>query len=187
MVKKVRAEWKKPEFWRNLFLYFWVFSLVGHIGEIGWANIGNWVGFRQTPASTIPLFAIAVPYGLGAIALRLLLYPSVKKKKINLVTIFVLGALITTAIEFVCAALVVLFAGHPLFWDYSDRPLNLWGFVCLGNSLAFGVGSVVALKWIFPYAEKWLERLRARYLNIAFWILFIGYILSQIWIRIIKS
>ena len=182
-VNPAHQNWRWPQFWRNLFLYFWCFSFIGHIAEIFWALFGNWVGFRETPASTIPLFAIAVPYGFGAVLLLLVLYPRVKKKQINLVVAFVLGALITTIIELICSLSLVVFMGSNPFWDYSGRFLNLYGHVCLMNSIMFGLGAVVMLKWVFPWTERILVRIRARYVNVFFWILFVGYILSQIDVR----
>jgi uncharacterized membrane protein len=185
--QKPSPTWRQPEFWRNLFLYFWIFSLVGHIIEIIWALLGNATGLREVPASTIPLFSIAVPYGLGAVALRLLLYPLVQKRKINLAATFALSALLTTAIEFICAALMVAFTGHLAFWNYSDRFLNLWGYICLGNSLLFGLGSTVALKWVFPWFDRLLAKIPKKWLGVGTLILFIAYVLSQIYLRIIKS
>ncbi|MCL2174077.1 putative ABC transporter permease [Candidatus Saccharibacteria bacterium] len=183
----VELSWRQPQFWRNLFFYLWGFSFLGHVAEIFWALLGNAFGWRETPASTIPLFAIAAPYGLGAVALLLLLYPLVQKKRIGPVVAFAASVLITTVIEFLCAMLLVAIFGHNSFWDYSGRFMNLGGYVCLGNSLMFGLGSVVMLWWIFPGVEKILGRVRERYLNIIFWVLFIGYILSQIYIRILKD
>ncbi|MCL2280863.1 putative ABC transporter permease [Candidatus Saccharibacteria bacterium] len=185
VLKNPNQDWRRPQFWRNLFLYFWGFSFVGHIVEVFWALFGNAVGLRSVPASTIPLFSIAVPYGLGAVALFLLLYPLAKKKRIGPVMIFIAGALVTTTIEFTCAALLVAFTGHNYFWNYSDRFMNLYGYICLGNSLLFGLGSVVIVWWIFPMLEKILKCTKERYINIIFWILFIGYILSQIYLRIL--
>jgi uncharacterized membrane protein len=185
--RETRPHWQTLVFWRDLFLYFWIFSLVGHIIEIIWALLGNATGLREVPASTIPLFAIAVPYGLGAAALRLLLYPLVQKKKINLAATFILSALLTTAIEFVCAALMVAFTGHLAFWNYSDRFLNLWGYICFTNSLLFGLGSTIALKWVFPWFDRLLAKIPKKWLNLGALILFIAYILSQIYLRIIKS
>jgi len=187
ITQETRPSWRQPQFWRNLFLYFWCFSLLGHIIEILLAPLSNLIGLRPTPASTIPLFSIAIPYGLGAVALLLLLYPLVQKKRINIIVAFIASALITTVIEFICAGLLVVFTGHNYFWDYSNRFMNLYGFVCLGNSLMFGLGSVITLWWIFPWTEKVLTRVREHYINIAFWILFIGYILSQIYFRLIKG
>lgn len=177
-------EWRRPQFWRNLFLYFWGFSFIGHVLEIPWAMLGNALGLRASPASTIPLFSIAAPYGLGAVMLYLLLFPLVKKKRIGIVRMFIFGALITTMMEFISAALVAAFVGYNPFWNYSGRIFNLYGWVCLTNSLLFGVGSVVLLRWVFPFTERILGRIKPLYLNIAFWVLFIGYALWQICFRI---
>jgi len=135
----------------------------------------------------MPLFAIAIPYGLGAVALLLLLYPLVQKKRIGFVATFFLSAIITATVEFLCAALIVAVVGHNDYWDYSSQPFNLLGYTCLETSLLFGVGSVIMLWLVFPWTEKLLTRIRERHINIAFWLLFIGYILSQIYIRIIKN
>ncbi|MDR1969780.1 MAG: putative ABC transporter permease, partial [Candidatus Nomurabacteria bacterium] len=99
----------------------------------------------------------------------------------------VVGTLVATIVELVCALLLVAFTGHNYFWDYSNRFMNLNGYICLGNSVIFGLGSVAALWWAFPMTEKVLTRVRERYINIAFWILFVGYILSQIYIRLVKG
>jgi uncharacterized membrane protein len=184
---KSHRDWRRPQFWRNLFLYFWVFSLVGHIVEIIFAILSHLAGVRVVPIDTIPIVALAVPYGLGAVVLLVFLYPWFQKKRINLFVAFVLGAFLTTVVEFICAALLVIFVGHNPFWNYSHRFANLFGFVCLGNSLMFGLAAIIALKWVFPFTEKLLDSIKPRCLNVAFWILFVGYILSQIYLRIIRG
>jgi uncharacterized membrane protein len=171
----------KLQFGRNLFLYFWFFSLVGHILELIWGLIQVAAGSRTWESfTTIPIIAVAVPYGLGAVALLLTLYPLIRKKKLNLVWIFVLGMLITTTIEFICAVGVVLIFGSNPFWNYSKEPFNLFGYVCLGNALLFGIGATILLRYVFPLTEKLLRKIKDNYLNIAFWVLFIGYIATQI-------
>jgi uncharacterized membrane protein len=180
--------WRSSEFWRNLFLYFWVFSFIGHIVELVWGLFEVAIGTRSWPSyQTIPLVAVAVPYGLGAVALRLIIYPLVRAKRVGLVATFLSGAIVTTTVEFICATLVVLFTGHNYFWNYSDRFANLFGYVCLENAILFGIGATIALKWVFPYTEKLLKTVPRRWLNITFWILFIGYILSQIYLRLIRG
>ncbi len=173
--------WRKVGFWRDLFLYFWLFSLVGHVIELAWALLGTLFTIKSAGHfASIPIFAIAAPYGLGAVALLLFIYPMVKRKKLGLVSAYVVSVAITTVIEFVSALLVVLVLGSNPFWDYSDRLLNLFGFVCLGNSLLFGIISVVAIKWLFPWSEKWRAGISENYLNIAFWILFPSYVVVQL-------
>lgn len=174
-------EWHRPKFWRDMFLYYWIFSLIGHIIEIIWALFGELIGLRITPTfDTIPVFAVAAPYGLGAVVLLIFIYPLVKQKKLGIVGAYFMSVFITTLIEFVCAALIVLFVGHNSFWDYSDRFMNLFGFVCLGNSLLFGVISIFSLWVLFPWTEKLRHKVSEFYLNLAFWILFVGYILVQV-------
>jgi uncharacterized membrane protein len=181
VVSLYNKELAKPHFWRDMFLYFWIFSLIGHIVEIAWAVFGMIFGLTFTPVlSTIPIFAIAAPYGLGAVALLILVYPMVKYKKISFGWSYWLSVMIATVIEFVSAVLLVIFMGHNYFWDYSDRFMNLFGFVCLGNSLLFGVISVMALWLLFPRTEKLRQKISEQYLNISFWILFVGYVLVQI-------
>lgn len=179
-------DWRHPQFWRNLFLYFWGFSLVGHVVEVFWALLGNLTGLRGSLANTIPPFAVAAPYGLGVVALYLVLYPWVQQKRPSLAAVFVAGALLTAAIELICALAIVAVLGYNPFWNYSHRFLNLGGWICLSNSLLFGAGSVVILRWALPWAEKVLARIRPLYLNIGFWILFVGYILVEIYIRLIR-
>jgi len=180
MKKKVTPPYRTWRFWRNLFLWFWVFSLVGHLGELVWGLLRVAAGSRSWESFlTIPLFAVAMPYGLGAVALKLTLAPLMKRKP-NLAIIFLASMVLMTAIEFVCAAVAVALFGRNFFWDYSDQPFNLFGWICLRNSLVFGVGATVALKWVFPWCEKLLARIKARYLDLAFWLLFPSYVLVQI-------
>jgi len=171
----------KVSFWRDMFLYFWFFSLIGHIVELIWGILGVAIGFKTWEAFlTIPIFAVAIPYGFGAVALLLTLYPLFRNKKINVATAFVLSALITTAIEFICALGAVLIFGSNPFWDYSNYSFNLFGFICLQNSLLFGLGSLVMLRYLFPLSEKILQRVKGKYVWVTFWILFVGYIAVQI-------
>ena len=173
--------WRQMRFWRDLFLYFWFFSLLGHIIELAWALSGILFTIKSAGHfASIPIFAIAAPYGLGAVALLLFVYPLVKRKKLGIISAYVVSVVITTAIEFISALLVVMVLGSNPFWDYSDRPMNLFGFVCLGNSLLFGVISVVAIKWLFPWTEKWRTIISEKYLDVAFWVLFPSYLIVQL-------
>ena len=173
--------WRQMKFWRDTFLYFWFFSLIGHIVELVWAILGIMFTVKSAGhLATIPIFAIAAPYGLGALALLLLIYPLVKRQKLGLVSAYFLSLAITTVIEFISALLVVLVLGSNPFWDYSNRFMNLFGFVCLGNSLLFGVISVISIKWLFPWTEEWRSKINERYLNLAFWVLLPSYLLVQV-------
>jgi len=180
-----KMRWTTFASWRDAFLLFWVFSLVGHILEFAWASIPFAISGMSSHITKIPLIAIAAPYGLGALALIWTVYPLLAKGKIGVFWVFVLSAVIATAVEFICAAIIVLWLGHNPFWNYSGEPFNLFGFVCLRNAIAFGVVSVPMLYWVFPYCNNLLRKITVRWrsqLNASFWVLAISYFAIQIWV-----
>lgn len=180
-VALVAKNWRQPIFWRDIFLYFWIFSLVGHIIELIWGLIGYGFDLSAAPRiETIPIIAVAAPYGIGAVALLVFVYPFVKKEKLGVLPTYILSVLITTAVEFISALLLKIAMGNNPFWDYSERFMNLFGFVCLTNSLAFGIGALVMLYVMFPWLENWRQKINQRYLNIAAAILFPSYVAVQI-------
>ncbi|MDR1197038.1 MAG: putative ABC transporter permease, partial [Candidatus Nomurabacteria bacterium] len=173
-------------FWRDSFLYFWIFSLIGHFLEYPWIWLMNLFG---EGLSYPPLFVIAAPYGFGVLGILWFIYPIFRNRKIGIVSAYIYGVLICTAIEFVCALVVFLTYGHNPFWDYSAEvitilgttiPLNLFGFVCLKNSLAFGVVSLVVLYFLFPFTDNLMKALGQRKLNVIFWVIFTAYMLVHI-------
>lgn len=165
---------RKWAFWRDSFIIFWVFSFLGHWIEFAWMWPG--VAFGGNEPSYPPLFAIAIPYGLGVLAMLWFVYPLLVRKKIGAFGAFVMSALVCTAVEFVCAAITYSVHGNNVYWDYSDEFMNLFGFVCLRNSLAFGVAALLVLYGLFPLVDKAMKKLGRVKLNVIFWVLFIGYL-----------
>jgi uncharacterized membrane protein len=174
-------EWRSWRFWRNSFIYFWVFSFVGHLAEYLWYFV---VGYLD-PATgldpaNLPFFVLAAPYGFGVIGILWFILPIIRKRHIGVVKVFVLSTLITTVIEFICALMLVVAMGHNPYWDYSRDFLNLFGFTCLRNSIAFGFASLAFIYFVFPFTDRLAKRLSPRFLNVVFWVLFVSYILAQI-------
>lgn len=175
--------WRSWKFWRNTFLIYWIFSAVGHVLEIFWVNMPLLVG--QPPTNVLPTFVVAAPYGFGALGLIWVIYPIVKKKKANAGTVFLLSCILGGVVEFICAAAIVLYTPDHTnpYWDYSDQPFNLFGFVCLKNCLAFGLASVPGLYWGFPIVNNFINWLDARWrkiLNVGTWVLFVVYATIQV-------
>lgn len=167
------------EFWRNSFLFYWVFSFLGHLTEYVWA-VFLLILNEPSPLYTIPFFVVAAPYGLGALGIIWFIYPMVEKNKISPVKVYIYSVVIATIIEFICGALVVAVLGHNPFWDYSDQFANLFGFVCLRNSLAFGIACLLMVYYVFPILNNLIKKCNQRFLTNAFWIIFIGYIIAQL-------
>ena len=167
------------EFWRNSFLFYWVFSFLGHLIEYVWAVFLIIIN-EPSPLYTIPFFVVAAPYGLGALGIIWFIYPMVQKGKISPIKVYIASVIIATIIEFICGALVVAVMGYNPFWDYSDQFANLFGFVCLRNSLAFGLASLLIVYYIFPFINNLMKKCSQKFLNVSFWVVFIGYIAAQL-------
>ena len=58
---------------------------------------------------------------------------------------------------------------HTRWWDYSDMPFNLDGYVCLGASALWGVLGVVAVKWGNPLLLALYGLLPHRLIAIILW------------------
>ena len=60
--------------------------------------------------------------------------------------IFVFGFVLATLVELIAGWLLdVCF--HARWWDYSDKPLNFHGYICLEFSLIWGLAIVMVVKF----------------------------------------
>lgn len=72
-------------------------------------------------------------YGIGAIAMILLVEPYVT----NPFLVFVACVVVTSTIEYLGSLMLSVFF-HVSLWDYHDQRFNVKGRICLRNSLLFG-------------------------------------------------
>lgn len=164
---------------KKIFLYYWLFSLVGHYGENIWAFSRHLITGEPYKAHIVStIIPFASPYGLGAIAIILLVWPLIKSRKINPLIIFVLNVIIAGVVEYLCAVVAAALYGHNYFWDYSTKPFNIDGYICLESVLIFGIAATIFIYFIYPFIENIIQKLSRQQLNIIFWILFISYIID---------
>ena len=172
-------------YWKKIFLYFWVFSIVGHLIEIVWSQINHIITGNELWRPIILTFTpAAAPYGLGVVGIILFVWPFMKRHKFNIFVVFLLSVLVTTIIEYLCAVVIVSFVGSNDFWNYNDQFMNLNGFVCLESSILFGINSVIFLYLIYPFCEKILNRFTKKQISTVFWFLFISYSVDLIYVFI---
>jgi len=170
-----KLTWRQPAFWRNAFLYYWFFALFGFILEVVWRQVTNNQYYDPFDIPTIA--PLAVPYGLGAVALILIVWPLCQRfKKMNILLIFVLATLVTTAVEYLCSVIIVAFMGSNPFWDYSSFPFNFQGHICLHNAVLLGIVSTIFLRVIFPRIEQRVAKTSSKLLNDLFLLLFVTYL-----------
>lgn len=153
---KIELDPTKLKFWRDSFLVFIIFGALGHVMDLLWRIVTNdpiesWI-WQLTPI-------VAEPYGFGAVALMWFVYPLVKHHKIKSLAAFVVGAIVTTMVELVCGLVLTVAYGHNPYWDYSHLPFNIFGQVCLYNTVMFGFASVAFIFFAFPWFYSRLQRI----------------------------
>lgn len=171
---------RKWSFWRSLLIYFCIFCVVGHWMEAGFCLFIKWgiIPGTYDPNSQIWsdwLYPFPV-YGFGTVACILLLYPIKNwlQRHFNnnwapLVVSFIINTLVCSAIELVLG----LVQNQPVngvypLWDYSNMFCNLWGQICLQNSLAFGFVATLMTWVVYPGLEKLMIKLPNGMANVLF-------------------
>lgn len=129
-------------------LYFFVYSFFGWCTEVAFAAFKEHRfvnrGFLNGPLCPI--------YGFGVSIVILFLTPY----KNNPPLLFVTSILLVTLLEGLTGwCMEKIF--HHKWWDYSQMPFNIGGYVCLLFSLIWGAFCVVILKLFHPLIQKPLE------------------------------
>ena len=124
--------------------YFLIYFFLGWCIEVCYAalNTKKFInrGFLNGPYCPI--------YGAGAVAVMYFICPFKK----NLLVLFAVSVILTSAIE--------LFTGfglekafHYRWWDYSEVPFNLGGYICLKFSIIWGFACVFVVEIIHPVVK----------------------------------
>lgn len=133
-----------------LILLFFSYALLGWVQEFLFVLITerrvHLAGFL-----TLPILPI---YGVGALLILLLVTPYVD----NPFLVFGLSVILATFLEYTTHwAIAKIF--RIQLWDYSDKPFNLKGRICLENSLGFGALALLLVYIIHPVLFNMLERI----------------------------
>lgn len=130
---------------RTLYEAAWVFMIYAFLGwclEVIYVglNNGHFVnrGFLNGPYCPI--------YGFGVLIVITLLSPLQN----NLLLLFIGSVLLTSTLEFL-TGLVLEKIFSRKWWDYSDVPFNLMGYICLKFSIFWGLGCMFVVKIVHPY------------------------------------
>lgn len=130
-----------------LVLYFFVYGFFGWCTEVAYAAVKEHRfvnrGFLNGPVCPI--------YGVGVTVV----IASLSRYKENLFVLFVSSVILVTLLEGITGwAMDKIF--HNKWWDYSGRPFNIGGYVCLPFSLIWGGACVVVMDFIHPLLHRLL-------------------------------
>ena len=143
----------------HIFQYFLIYSFLGWCTEVAYAAVceGRVVnrGFLNGPVCPIYGFGILAVFGTINTGLSRF---GTGSSYTNLLLIFLCGMALTTMIElFGGWALDRLF--HASWWDYSDKPFNFHGYICLQFSLLWGIGIVLVVEVLHPLIAATFDRI----------------------------
>lgn len=137
---------------QNIYQAVWIFIIYAFLGwcsEVAFAavNKGKFVnrGFLNGPVCPI--------YGVGMLIVVLCLW-NLRDRPLLL---FLGSALLTTALEFVTGFVLERFF-HDKWWDYSDMPFNIKGYVCLKFTILWGLTASFIIGAIHRFIYMLIEK-----------------------------
>ena len=120
---------------------FIVYAVIGWCSEVAYAALdtGKFVnrGFLNGPYCPI--------YGFGISLVIVVLTPL----KENLLILYIGSVILTSVIEYITGYLLEK-VFHNKWWDYSDKPYNIKGYICLKFSLFWGFACTFIVLILHP-------------------------------------
>ncbi|MCI5874044.1 MAG: hypothetical protein MR012_10280 [Roseburia sp.] len=133
---------------QNFYELVWIFIIYAFIGwctEVSYAALdtGKFVnrGFLNGPYCPI--------YGCGVVIVVAILTPL----RESLLILFIGSLVLTTALEFVTGYILEK-VFHNKWWDYSDKPFNVKGYICLKFSILWGLACTFIMDVLHPLIYK---------------------------------
>ena len=167
-------------FWRNLLVYLFLFSMVGHAMEIPYTSIMDalfGIVEEDYAANVDPWYLPYWVYGIGAVALTLIMVPMkirILKHRKTLwgacLQFFAYAVILCAILETVMGLIINQpdeFGVYP-FWDNSVLPLNILEQGWIVNDLFLGLVSVLYVWVLFPLCQKAFKLMGEKWANIVF-------------------
>lgn len=126
--------------------WFFLFSFLGYLLEclvlsIEYRRPVMNRGFGHGPFCII--------YGFGAVGAYLLLRPFAA----NPVMLFLASMVMATCMEIVTAELMIRLFGS-FWWDYSRKPFNYRGIICLESSIGWGFLGIIFFRFLDGFVHR---------------------------------
>jgi len=155
----------------TLFYFFIIYSFMGWCLETVYTTIikREFVnrGFLHGPFCPI--------YGFATLSIIVLLKPF----ETNYIFLFLGSVFLTSILEYI-TGYVLETAFNSTWWDYSDKPYNLHGRICLSFSIIWGFISILILKVIHPYIINMVNSVPPKLGIIFFYITLLYFIIDFI-------
>ena len=138
-------------------LIFLISCFIGWFWEVIWEFLknGNLINSGMLHGPWLPI------YGTGSLLIYILLNEYKDKKWL----IFIGSFVICTISEY-CTSLYLEYTYGMSWWNYTDKPFNINGRICLPYSLAFGLSGLIVIYKIVPGVQKLIDKANKKVLTI---------------------
>lgn len=145
-----------PNFFDFLYDALWlylIYSFYGVIVEMVFCYAREYKGVIESRCGLLYLPQSPI-YGFGGIAISLILLEWVS----NPILLFFASIVICTTLEYIASFAMEKIFG-TVFWDYSNKPLNLHGRICLEFAIYWGLLGLVLIYILDPTTIAFVESL----------------------------
>lgn len=142
----------------SLYWVFWVFLFAGVASDFIEVVFCLITQGELVSRSSLLYGPFSIVWGAGAVLFTLAFHHLGDQ---GILRIFLTGALLGGAYEYLCSWIQEIFFG-VCFWDYRHLPLNLNGRVNLGFCLFWGAAAVVWVRLICPALHRLISRIPRR-------------------------
>ena len=129
----------------NIYQAVWIFLIYAFLGwcaEVAFAAVHK-VKFVNRGFLNGPVCPI---YGVGMLVVVTFLWGL----RSNLILLFLGSAGLTTALEYATGWILEKFF-HDKWWDYSDKPFNVKGYICLEFTILWGLAAAFIVGAVHPF------------------------------------
>lgn len=160
----------------NIYKLLWICyigSFVGVVIELLWCLLTN--GYLESRAGLVwgPFNLL---YGIGAMAISIALYQYRNYGKLKA---FIGGFIAGSVVEYVCSWAQELMFGSRS-WDYSDKPFNLNGRICLLYSVFWGLLGILWIKSLYPRMAELILKIPNKIGKPLTWIIFAFFVIDAV-------
>ena len=134
----------------DLLWFFCIYAVLGWCTEVIYAAVTKGVfinrGFLNGPVCPI--------YGFGVVLVVALLEPFKEKR----ILLFFAAMIVTSLLELI-TGFILEKVFHERWWDYSDKPFNIGGYICLAFSIVWGLACMAVVEIVHPIIETLVHHL----------------------------
>ena len=137
---------------------FLIYAFLGWCTEVAFAAVtrGKFVNRGMANGPICPI------YGFGVLAVLFCRQPF----RGNFFLLFLGSVVVTSLLELVTGWALEKFF-HDKWWDYSNEPFNIKGYICLEFSIIWGLACVLVVDVIHPMIRKLVDLIPVKYRLVA--------------------